>query len=225
MKKHIRATLMEQINFIRLILCLALLSIQFAIPSPVSACSCVESGSPVNEFIASDAVFTGQVTSVSSNSSPITYLLARMLDAVNIYPSYLYTDQFWGYDVTFAVQKSWKSISTTSVTLQTGSGGGDCGYLFSPGDDYLVYAYQLNDSWGTSICSRTTHISLAAEDLTYLNTIPTLPLTPVYDYSWLIFTGVALLVFISLLGLAIVLRRRRQQSQTPPNDQFSEKPS
>ena len=203
---------MKTTNFTRIGLCLALLIVQFASPSSVSACSCIQPGSPIEVFRGSGAVFIGKVTSISPNSSLAISLLVRMFDAINLHPTYLYTERFWGYDVTFAVHKSWKNVSTTSVTVHTGSGGGDCGYPFNQGDDYLVYAYEWKDSLGTGSCSRTTEISGATEDLSYLNTIPTLALTPVYSYSWLIFTGASVLGFIVLLGLVIALRKRQRQS-------------
>lgn len=201
--------------FIRAVLCLALLGIQFAVPSSASACSCMMPSSPAQTFIDYDAVFTGKVVAISANYSPVISFLDRMLSFLNLHPTYFYTDRFWGYDVTLALNKSWKGITTTRVTLHTGSGGGDCGYSFNQGSDYLVYAYRMQNNsdndLGVSICSRTTEISRATEDLTYLNTIPTLQLTPVYDYSWLYFAGTGLFALTVLLWLVFVLRRWQQR--------------
>ena len=58
------------------------------------------------------------------------------------------------------------------VSVETGSGGGDCGYDFGLGEEYLFYARRQKDgSLTTSICTRTQKISDASADLTYLRTI------------------------------------------------------
>ena len=205
---------MKLTNLIRLSICLTLLIVLFAVPSPVKACSCAELRSPVEAFMNSYAVLTGKVTSVSDNSSPVILLLDRLLSRVGLGPTNIYS--YWGYEITFAVLNSWKNVTTTSVKVRTGSGGGDCGYLFNQGSDYLVYAYEWNDNintgLGTGICTRTSEISIAHEDLSYLNSMPTLPLTAVYDYSWMYCAGGALfLVIVPLLTIIILVRRRQQR--------------
>jgi 5-hydroxyisourate hydrolase-like protein (transthyretin family) len=49
-------------------------------------------------------------------------------------------------------------------------GGGDCGYAFDVGGEYLIYAYRhpQNGRLSTGICSRTRPLSTAGEDLKYL---------------------------------------------------------
>jgi len=62
------------------------------------------------------------------------------------------------------------------VSVETGSGGGDCGYEFGLGGKYLIYAHREKDgSLTTSICTRTQKASDAGADLTYLRTIKNLP--------------------------------------------------
>jgi len=62
------------------------------------------------------------------------------------------------------------------VSVETGSGGGDCGYRFGLGGKYLIYAHRQKDgSLTTSICTRTQKVSDASADLTYLRTIKNLP--------------------------------------------------
>ena len=224
-KEHILAALGYQFNscekllaptnLIRTAICLALLLIQFATPAPVKACSCGGPGSPADAFLDFDAVFTGKVTRITAKSSPANSVLNSVLVRLKLRPIF-YSNFVWGYEVTFRVSKSWKNVSTTNVTIHTGGGGGDCGYSFTRSNDSLVYAHKRNNN-GTSdleaiICSRTIGISGATEDLSYLNTLPTLPLTPVYDYSWIYFAG-AVLFLIVLLFIVIVLFQRRQQRQ------------
>ena len=52
----------------------------------------------------------------------------------------------------------------------TGRGGGDCGFAFVQGHQYLVYAYRVQgrDAFSTGICSRTRDLADATDDLTYL---------------------------------------------------------
>ena len=208
---------MKTTDLIRLSIGVTLRIVLFAAPAPVQACSCVEPSAPAEAFTNSDAVFAGKVTAVSDNSSPVIFLLDRLLSRAGLSPAYLYSYRFWGYEITFAVLNSWKNVATTSVKVRTGTGGGDCGYLFNQGSDYLVYAYEWNDNestgLGTGICTRTSEISGATEDLSHLNSMPTLPLAPVYDYSWIYCAGAALFLIIVPVLTVLILIRRRQPRQ------------
>jgi hypothetical protein len=69
-------------------------------------------------------------------------------------------------------------------------GGGDCGYAFQSGVDYIVYAYKNSEGHlETGICSRTRPLTqAAAEDLAYLRAVSQLPPTAdvrvsIADYS------------------------------------------
>jgi hypothetical protein len=85
------------------------------------------------------AVFSGKVMSIENQST----LLVR---------------------VTFLVESAWKGQVAKSVTIQTGGGGGDCGYRFEIGERYLVYAYGSAESLSTNICQRTRPLSASAVD-------------------------------------------------------------
>ena len=64
------------------------------------------------------------------------------------------------------------------IEIVTGMGGGDCGYSFKTGVDYIVYAYKNSEGrLETGICSRTRPLTQAAEDLAYLRAVPQLPPT------------------------------------------------
>jgi len=79
-----------------------------------------------------------------------------------------YCDEY-GIAVTFTVSQSWKGVSSRRVTIVTGRGGGDCGFEFKSGVDYLVYAYEPGgDGCQTNICTRTKELAHAAEDLAFL---------------------------------------------------------
>ena len=62
------------------------------------------------------------------------------------------------------------------IEIVTGMGGGDCGYAFQSGVDYIIYAYKNSEGrLETGICSRTRPLTQAAEDLAYLRALPQLP--------------------------------------------------
>ncbi|MET0647277.1 MAG: carboxypeptidase regulatory-like domain-containing protein, partial [Pyrinomonadaceae bacterium] len=56
-------------------------------------------------------------------------------------------------------------------------GGGDCGYTFEVGKQYLVYGYdsKAGGRIGTGICTRTRPLSEAADDLKFLRAVSDLP--------------------------------------------------
>lgn len=67
--------------------------------------------------------------------------------------------------VLFDVDKVWKgSLGPTAVVL-TGRGAGDCGFPFTEGDRYLVYAQGEDEAHlGTSTCFRTRSVGRAEQD-------------------------------------------------------------
>jgi hypothetical protein len=48
--------------------------------------------------------------------------------------------------VRFRVTKAYSGNPGSEVAVQTGMGGGDCGYHFEPGHTYLVYGHKSNGS-------------------------------------------------------------------------------
>lgn len=79
-------------------------------------------------------------------------------------------------DLTFTFKVSRAFIGAKAdqtIDIHTGFGFGDCGFPFEKGEEYIVYAYQSGDSpnLSTGICTRTTHISRAEEDLTGLEAL------------------------------------------------------
>ena len=70
--------------------------------------------------------------------------------------------------VKLKVERSWKNQAESEVIIQTGRGGGDCGYRFEIGKKYLVYAYRSESTLETNICLRT---SASDADSKYLDKI------------------------------------------------------
>jgi hypothetical protein len=57
--------------------------------------------------------------------------------------------------ISFAINQTFKGTSVPIVHLATGFGGGDCGYAFEFGQEYVVYARGKDDALEASICSLT----------------------------------------------------------------------
>jgi hypothetical protein len=125
------------------------------VPSAARACSCGPLPAPIFAVQGADAVFRGTVLGIE--------------DAPQ-----------WGKAVRFRVLEAWKGVSGAEVVIGTGRGGGDCGWdLFTTGAEFVVYAYEPG-SFGhglpleTDICTRTSGIDRAGDDLRFLRN----PVTP-----------------------------------------------
>ena len=118
------------------------------------ACECIEPKEPAQALNESKTVFSGKVAKI--DLQPENYVKI----------------------VKFNVERTWKGISTTTVSAVTGADGGSCGFPFEEGKEYLVYSY---DSYGStksliaSSCSRTALLSEAQNDLIVLGSgnVPT----------------------------------------------------
>jgi hypothetical protein len=176
---------------------------------PVWACDGEIPGTPQHGFTSSDAVFTGRLTSING-------LTPSIIDRIRIWvgltqpssplPSY---NRF-----TFTVIESWKGVTTRTIDIDTFSLG-MCGFDFVIGREYLVYASGgVTANLSTSIFTRTSLVSAATADLTYLATLPTLPLpkpTPATS------PYIAPLLLIGAAGLVFALlefRRKRRAAKT-----------
>lgn len=126
---------------ILLIIVFDLVPVIFGAPK-VFACSCSEPRSPSEAFQESTAVFTGKVINVRSDDYSRT--------------------------VQFDVDRAWKGVSQRTSTLATAGSDASCGYDFKEGTSYVVYAHGSKESLEASLCSRTTPVADAYEDLAYL---------------------------------------------------------
>jgi len=134
-----------------LIICaFAIVSI-FTFSQSAEACTCrpAPEGYSISKQVrearsSAGAVFTGEVVEITESSD--------------------------GYyrEIRIKVASKWKGVKSKEVVVYTGRGGGDCGYSFSVGGKYLVYASRIEDRLFTNICQRTTPIQYAAEDLAVL---------------------------------------------------------
>ncbi len=112
------------------------------------ACSCLPPPPPKESLEASSAVFSGKVLKIEDAGE-------------------------FERAVTLEVKGIWKGVAGKTVTIRTASNGAICGYSFVKGKSYLVYAREIKRGEGeeaekllmTGLCSRTTPLEAAEEDL------------------------------------------------------------
>ena len=119
-------------------------------PAETRACSCAESPTAAEELEQSEAVFSGKVIEIKEKKAK-GYMTKSVL---------------------FDVTNTWKGLEQSQVIITTGLGGGDCGFRFFEGLEYLVYANE-SDMYGeksltTIMCDRTNRLSALQEDLEFL---------------------------------------------------------
>lgn len=137
-------------RIMRIVLLLAIVAGLLGItPGRSCACFCIPPGSPAEELARSTAVFSGQVINIAPSSDPV-----------------------WGdvesVRVTFRVSNVWKGPSRSTLAVLTARSGINCGYEFSAGQEYLVYAHGTEDRLEVWACSRTQPLSAVSEDLAAL---------------------------------------------------------
>ena len=128
-------------------------------PGPSQTHYCEESGSPSEELEGADAVFLGRAVSVS-------------------YVERVYGEETYIESVItkFKVTTVWKGPMSETIYINS---GGSYGIGFAEGEEYIVYAYHAPRRTGlaTGLCTRTTPLSRAMEDLVGLGE-GTSPLQP-----------------------------------------------
>ncbi len=102
---------------------------------------------PSEGLSSSHAVFTGEVIEIEPNEAT----------------------KFRGLEVTLRVKRVWKGAPEETIKVHTAGSRAACGYTFVKGRTYLVYAVRdAADPMRVSLCSRTTPIESAKEDLRFL---------------------------------------------------------
>jgi hypothetical protein len=138
--------------------------------SAAHACSCLEPSIAVAK-VESDAVFTGKAVAVRR----VTLEKADSLQQQPLVRDYV--------EVRMRVDRAWKGVRAGTVArVRTAFYGSECGFPFSRGQEYLVYARRSgksdNQSLVTSICSRTKWLSQAMGEIDTLG-------VPASRRSWL----------------------------------------
>ncbi|MCR8658792.1 hypothetical protein [Paenibacillus endoradicis] len=141
----------RKINLV-LLICFMISMMMIYAASNVYACSCIEPLTVEEELDRSEAVFTGRVLEVKDIKNLNGYMTKSAL---------------------FEVSQIWKGGSESQIIIYTGGGGGDCGYHFEEGKEYLVYA-NLSTMYGDKeqlvsiMCDRTNVLAQAQDDLAIL---------------------------------------------------------
>jgi hypothetical protein len=143
----------------------------------ILACKCLFIDEPSEAFAQADILFAGTVIEITPYVYPEEQIGANDLKSLSAQSSEgneneeLVTVRMPLNRITLRVIETWKGTSRPTQVLLTGLGGGDCGYVFSEGSDYVIYAYK-SDTAGingfTSSCSRNSLLSAATLDLQFL---------------------------------------------------------
>jgi hypothetical protein len=141
-------------------------------------CSCVGGSTPCGAAGSAAAAFTGTVLNIADPPAPIVIpgagptqarRLAAGRDSGNSTPPLrpLRTIRIRISDVLSGVEPGQQEIE-----VLTGLGGGDCGYPFQTGADYVVYAYKNSEGrLETGICSRTRPLAEGGDDVAYFRSM------------------------------------------------------
>ena len=141
-----------------------LLAIPFiALLAPrLDACSCSTPGTPCHAAGIAAAAFTGTVLNMTWNpvqpfqvdglrAGQRGLSASRVADPMRPIPRAFYVVRIQVAEVLSGIAPGQKEIEVV-----TGGGGGDCGYPFQAGMDYVVYAFKNAEGrLETTICSRT----------------------------------------------------------------------
>jgi hypothetical protein len=142
----------------------ALAGLMLVTTGEARACSCGPSGPPCQNAFQVDAVFAATVRTIVALPDD---------DEPQIPPGSTRIPRTVRVEFTDVV--AYRGIQTPTVSVITAGTGPACGYAFTPGKRYLVYANRTKDGKGlvTGICSRTRLLQDADEDLRFLQTLST----------------------------------------------------
>ena len=114
-------------------------------PDAALSCSCEFPGTPLEELAFRDAVFIGRVVEIVEPSEE--------------------EEDVW---ILFKLSAVWKGPLGEDIAIRTGRDEAMCGFSFEVGGEYLVYALLEDGALETSICSRTSSLAVAIEDVAQL---------------------------------------------------------
>lgn len=178
---------------LKLLLIPILLTLLFR-PTPAWACSCAMPPLPDQAFTDTSAVFTAEVTGITNLSSltGVSQIIATVSSWTNTSPPPSYYED----KVSLRLLNSWKGVTTPTVTIATDTS--TCGYPFTVGRQYIIYADPSPDGiLKTNGCTRTSELPYASADMAFLSakhqvTIASAPLPLVPIIGAFIFITLAL---------------------------------
>lgn len=122
-------------------------------PSAALACRCAQPPAPTAALEGAEAVFIGRVVGVRRHSDR-----ERAID--------------------FVVERVFKGTFDETITVLTPMSSAACGRRFEVDVSYLVYAGRLGDALHDNLCSRTTALEHAGDDIATLSGLPLEPRDP-----------------------------------------------
>lgn len=148
------------------------LAVLCALCDRVTACTCATGPSPACQDFwtkPTPTVFVGKVESL--------VVVRRGVD--RDFPTGEFNRAIVMHRVVFAVDEAFRGVPGKSVVVYTAASSAECGYPFSVGERYLVYAYSggNTDKLLTGLCTSTVPAREASDDIAYLRSIPSLPPT------------------------------------------------
>jgi hypothetical protein len=110
------------------------------------ACSCMIPPPPQEALQGSSAVFAGKVVGIEAPQGA----MISSADPVA---------------VKFEVSQVWKGPQEATIVITTPRDSASCGFEFTQGGEYIVYAWDGERGLETGLCSRTNSLANAQEDL------------------------------------------------------------
>lgn len=93
---------------------------------------------------------------------------AKVLNITDI-PESCYKGDCLAVTVELEIIENFREANMDTITVYTGKYTPSCGYPFEVGNSYLVYVSNQNENYNVSLCSRTSLLEKAADDIKLLN--------------------------------------------------------
>lgn len=118
---------------------------------------CAAPGSPNEAYKDAAAVFVGQVISIKE----------RLVEIKSLG----HATKVRHHTVTFSIEQAFKGVSGATVEIETNEAFSESFYNFKQGEQYLVYAYDIDAKFSVSICTRTTLLKNAEDEVECLRAL------------------------------------------------------
>lgn len=146
----------------RAAICLAVVPLVGVIAQYAHACSCIVPPPPHEAAAKADVVFVGTVLKIAEERDPGDGWVIREIKQLF---DWEIDHGYWEYAVEFEVSTMIKGESPGRIVVRTNTTSPACGYSFRQAAEYLVYAYSHEGKTYTSICTRTTPVQGAEDEI------------------------------------------------------------
>jgi len=153
------------------------------LPGPrLWGCLCAGGSTPCSAAGSAAAAFTGTVLNIADPRAPIITSGAGPTEARRMAANRLAGNSTPAVRPLILIRigevLSGVEPGRQEIEILTGFGGGDCGYPFQTGAEYVVYAYKNSDGrLETGTCSRTRPLAEAGDDVAYFHSMASAPAT------------------------------------------------